>query len=79
MQSHTVGTIREELCKELLLAQKLYHLCHPQYSGKAERAKGILKLKLAKFSETLSSFGQKHATSPYSHMVYSLEDTSVTL
>lgn len=57
-QSHTVGTIREELCKELLLAQKLYHLCHPQYSGKAERAKGILKLKLAKFSETLSSFGQ---------------------
>lgn len=48
----------KELCKELLLAQKLYRLCHPKYSGKAERAKGILKLKLAKFSETLSSFGQ---------------------
>lgn len=39
----------KELCKEILLAQKLYGLCYPQYSGKAERVKGILKLKLEKF------------------------------
>lgn len=62
IKAHTIRTIMKELHEVFLLAQKLSCLCHLQYSGNSERAKGILQL--AKFSESLSFFEEKYPTSP---------------
>lgn len=73
IKAHTIGTIIKNSMKCPYLL-KNYRL---QYSGNSERSKDILKL--AKFSESLSPFGQKYPASSYGHMVYSRKGAPVTL
>lgn len=56
-----MGTIIEKVCKTLPITQELHRSYHAQSSGMIERTNNILILKLAKFSETLSSFGQSYS------------------